>query len=146
MGSKHVKEIKEELSKVRAGKLLIENEYSREKELFNEKFENLLIEKQQLIASHELIKKDAERLVMDKKEELENNETILENNRKLIEALEIERAKYKQVRSKLNSAQQELQTKLNSAQQELQTAEITVKESAGIECQLRESLRDLEEE
>merc|ERR1711874_329929 len=48
---------------------------------------------------------------------LESNETILENNRKLIQALEIEMAKYKQVRSKFNSAQQELQT-----------AEITVKE------------------
>merc|ERR1711874_887695 len=66
---------------------------------------------------------------------MESNETILETNRKLIQALEIEMAKYKQVRSKLNSAQQEIQT-----------AEITVKELAAIECQLRESLRDLEEE
>merc|ERR1711874_293967 len=33
---------------------------------------------------------------------LESNETILENNRKLIQALEIEMAKYKQVRSKFN--------------------------------------------
>merc|ERR1711874_771317 len=38
--SKHVKETKEELSKVRTEKLLIENEYSREKKLFNEKFEH----------------------------------------------------------------------------------------------------------
>merc|ERR1711874_323364 len=66
---------------------------------------------------------------------LENNETILENNRKLIQALEIEMAKYKQFRSKYNSAQQELQP-----------AEITVKELAAIECQLRESLRDKEEQ
>merc|ERR1711874_625684 len=66
---------------------------------------------------------------------LESNETILENNRKLIQALEIEMAKYKQFRSKFNSAQQELQT-----------VEITVKELAAIECQLRESLRDREEQ
>merc|ERR1711874_405893 len=66
---------------------------------------------------------------------LGRNETILENNRKLIQALEIEMAKYKQVRSKFNSAQQELQT-----------AEITVKELAAIEFQLRKSLRDREEQ
>ena len=44
-------------------------------------------------------------------------------------------AKYKQFKSKYNSAQQELQT-----------AEITVKELAAIECQLRKSLRDREEQ
>merc|ERR1711874_470656 len=66
---------------------------------------------------------------------LESNEIILENNRKLIQALEIEMAKYKQFRSKYNSAQQELQT-----------AKITVKELAAIECQLREALRDTEEQ
>merc|ERR1711913_60838 len=66
---------------------------------------------------------------------LESNEIILENNRKLIQALEIEMAKYKQFRSKYNSAQQELQT-----------AEITVKELAAIECQLSELLRDREEQ
>merc|ERR1711874_150032 len=66
---------------------------------------------------------------------LGGNETILENNRKLILALEIEMAKYKKFRSKFNSAQQELET-----------TEITVKELAAIECQLRKSLRDREEQ
>merc|ERR1711874_735303 len=64
---------------------------------------------------------------------------------KLIEALEMERAKCKQFRSKFNSVQQELQSKLNSAQQELQTAEITVKELAAIEGQLREENANLRE-
>merc|ERR1711874_422963 len=71
-------ETNEELSKVRTEKLSIENEYSRKKELFNENFENLLIEKQQLIASQELIQKDAERLVMEKKEELTKQVVSLE--------------------------------------------------------------------
>ena len=60
---------------------------------------------------------------------LESNEIILKNNKKLTQALEIEMAKYKQFKSKYNSAQQELQV-----------AEITVKELAVIEYQLRESL------
>ena len=41
---------------------------------------------------------------------LESNDIILEKNRKLTEALEIEMAKYKQFKSKYNSAQQELGT------------------------------------
>ena len=68
-------------------------EYSeREKEEWNDETE------------HEIVK-ECENNNREVDKSLESNEIIIENNKKLTQALEIEMAKYKQFRSKYNSAQ-----------------------------------------